>query len=190
MPNEKISAIVLAGGRGQRMQNRDKGLLQWRERTLVQHCLARIAPQVDDIVLSCNRNLAAYQRYGYPVVEDQLTDFQGPLAGIHAALPVCTASLVFISPCDCPLLPANVVEKLWQALQAEKTDIAIAHDGQRAQSLVMLLRKRCAGDLENRLVSGERSVQSWQRRQRCCYVDFSSQHDAFANFNYDSELNH
>ncbi len=188
MPSEQISAIVLAGGRGQRMQNRDKGLLKWRGRTLLQHCLARIAPQVDDIVLSCNRNLAAYQRYGYPVVQDQLTGFQGPLAGIHAALPACKATLVFVCPCDCPLLPANVVERLWQALHAEKADIAIAYDGERAQSLVMLLRTQCAHGLAAYLASGARSVHSWQQRQRYCFVDFSSQRDAFANFNDNSEL--
>ncbi len=188
MPSEKISAIVLAGGRGQRMQNRDKGLLQWRGRTLVQHCIARVEPQVDDIVLSCNRNLAAYQRYGYPVVQDQLADFQGPLAGIQAGLPACQASLVFTCPCDSPLLPIDVVAKLWRALQTGETDVAIAHDGERAQSLVMLLRRHCAHDLPNHLASGARSVQSWQLLQRYRYVDFASQRAAFANFNYAREL--
>lgn len=188
MPDVPISAIILAGGRGQRMQNRDKGLLHWRGRSLVQHCIARIQPQVDDIVLSCNRNLDNYERFGLTVVQDRLADFQGPLAGIHAALPACKSPLVFVCPCDCPLLPGDVVTKLWQALDVEKVSIAIAHDGKRAQSLVMLLRKSCANELEDHLQSGARSVQSWQRQQRFCYVDFSSQREAFANFNHSAEL--
>lgn len=189
MSKERISAIVLAGGRGQRMQNRDKGLLQWRGRSLAQHCIARIQPQVDDIVLSCNRNLDSYKRFGFTVVQDQVANYQGPLAGIHAALPACKAELVFVCPCDCPLLPGDVVVKLWQALNAEKADIAIAHDGKRAQSLVMLMRRSCASELEDHLQSGARSVQSWQQRQHYCYVDFSSQRGAFTNFNHTAELN-
>ncbi len=189
MPNEPISAIILAGGRGQRMQNRDKGLLSWRGSSLVQHCIARIQPQVDDIVLSCNRNLESYKRFGLPVVQDQLAGFQGPLAGMHAALPVCKAALVFVCPCDCPLLPSNVVAKLWQSLEADNADVAIAHDGKRAQSLVMLMRKSCANELEGHLQSGVRSVHRWQQLQRYCYVDFSSEYGAFANFNHSAELN-
>ncbi|MGI9286841.1 MAG: molybdenum cofactor guanylyltransferase MobA [Pseudomonadales bacterium] len=188
MPSQNISAIILAGGQGRRMQNRDKGLLQWRGRRLIEHCIARIESQVDDIVLSCNRNLTSYERCGYPVVQDQLADFQGPLAGIHAALAVCNENLIFVCPCDCPLLPSDVVERLWRALQQEKTEIAIAHDGKRAQSLVMLLRKSCTSELEQHLLSGARSVQRWQQQQRFCYVDFSSQSDAFANFNSNAEL--
>lgn len=188
MNNKRISAIILAGGRGRRMHNRDKGLLRWGERSLVQHCIARVEPQVDEIVLSCNRNIVAYESYGYPVVTDQLSDFQGPLAGVHAALAVCNAGLIFVCPCDCPLLPLDVVKKLRQALLTENSEIAIAHDGNRAQSLVMLLRQRCATGLENYLASAARSVQGWQQQRRCCYVDFSSQCDAFANINSQAEL--
>lgn len=188
MASEHISAIILAGGRGRRMQNRDKGLLRWRGRSFVQHCISRLEPQVDEIILSCNRNIAAYEHYGYPVAKDQLADFQGPLAGVHAALRLCNADLIFICPCDCLLLPVDVVKKLWRALVKENSEIAIAHDGERAQSLVMLLHKGCTTELENYLVSGARSVQGWQQQRRICYVDFSSQRNAFANINSEAEL--
>ena len=87
-----------------------------------------------------------------------------------------------------PLLPIDVVERLWHALLKKNTEIAIAHDGKRAQSLVMLLRRSCTTELENYLAGGARSVQGWQQQRHFCYVDFSSQSDAFANINSEAEL--
>ena len=64
----KYSCIVLAGGEGKRVNGRDKGLIDYKNKPLIQHVLDTVAPQVDEIILSANRNVDAYKSYGYKVV--------------------------------------------------------------------------------------------------------------------------
>ena len=62
MKDLSISAVILAGGRGQRMGGVDKGLVSWQKKPLIEYAIAAIEPQVDQLILSCNRNIEAYTR--------------------------------------------------------------------------------------------------------------------------------
>ena len=95
---QNIDAIILAGGQGLRMGGHDKGLKTWQSRPLIEHVIERIAPQVDNLHISANRNLPAYQKLGYPVHTDTKPDFLGPLAGIAACAPYCESDWVLIAP--------------------------------------------------------------------------------------------
>ena len=86
--SDVISAIVLAGGQGRRVGGVDKGWLDYGGRPMIEHILARLKPQVDDVVISCNRNLPRYAALA-PVIEDQYRGYLGPLAGISAAAGMC-----------------------------------------------------------------------------------------------------
>ncbi len=82
-----VTALVLCGGRGSRMGGVDKPLEHFQGRPLVAHVLGRIAPQVQGrVIISANRHAEVYAGFGYPVLADGLSDFQGPLAGLLAGL--------------------------------------------------------------------------------------------------------
>ena len=95
-----ISGIVLAGGLGRRMGGVDKGLQPLRGKAMVEHVLARLAPQVDDIVINANQNLERYGALGHRVVSDRVGGFAGPLAGLHAGLEAISHPLAVTVPCD------------------------------------------------------------------------------------------
>ncbi len=107
-PAEKFSAIILAGGKGRRVNGQDKGLIEYNNKTLIKHVIDAVTPLSHEIVISANRNIAAYEDYGYPVITDADDDYRGPLAGIAAALQHCSNNYVFITPCDMPLLTSDV----------------------------------------------------------------------------------
>ncbi|HAB38095.1 MAG TPA: molybdenum cofactor guanylyltransferase MobA, partial [Rhodobacteraceae bacterium] len=46
--------VILAGGLASRMGGGDKGLLQLGNKTLLEHVVERLAPQVTNIVLNAN----------------------------------------------------------------------------------------------------------------------------------------
>jgi len=81
-----VTAVILAGGKGRRMDGKDKGLVELANRPLIEYVIDAIKPQVETIILNANRNQEQYSRYGYPVVSDALVDYQGPLAGFICAL--------------------------------------------------------------------------------------------------------
>ena len=76
-----VTGIVLAGGQGRRMGGVDKGLQPLHGKTMVEAVLARLAPQVSEIVINANQNLDTYARFGHRVVPDAIGGFAGPLAG-------------------------------------------------------------------------------------------------------------
>src|SRR5919197_5324771 len=107
-----VSGIVLAGGLGRRMGGVDKGLQLLHGRPMIAHVLARLAPQVDEIVINANQNLERYAAFGHRVVSDRISGFAGPLAGLHAGLEAISQPLALTVPCDSPFLPSDLVARL------------------------------------------------------------------------------
>src|SRR3954466_7439277 len=100
--SERITGVVLAGGQGRRMGGVDKGLVELQGRTMVEHVLQRLAPQVDDVLINANQNAERYASFGHRVIADVLGGFAGPLAGLQAALTHASHPRVLTVPCDSP----------------------------------------------------------------------------------------
>lgn len=184
MNRQDITGVVLAGGRATRWDGRDKGLIQVSGRPMISHVLDALAPQVERIVINANRNLDEYRAFGLPVVTDASRDFLGPLAGIASGLAAARTEWVAIAPCDSPLLAADCVERLASACKDdERTDIAVAHDGDRIQPVFALIRRSLQEDLDAFLESGGRKIDRWYGQQRMQLVDFSDNPDNFLNIN-------
>ena len=178
-----ITAVILAGGKGRRMQGQDKGLIELNGKLLIQHVISAIAPQVGQLVINANRNLQQYADLGYPIVSDTMDDYQGPLAGFLATMNnIDTPELVSV-PCDGPLLPRDLVKRLVAARYQAAADIAVAHDGQRLQPVYALMPTRLKQDLETFLESGGRKIDLWYAQHQLVHVDFSDTQEAFININ-------
>lgn len=179
-----MTGIVLAGGRASRWDGRDKGLIEVSGRPMIRHVLDRLEPQVDEVIISANRNLAEYRAYGFSVVTDHSHDFHGPLAGIASGLSAARTDFVAIVPCDAPLLAADCIERLSAASETDDgIDIAVAHDGQRIQPVFALIRRSLAEDLDRFLQSGRRRTDQWYGLHRTELVDFSDDAESFLNIN-------
>src|SRR5947199_3145619 len=126
IPRQDITGLILAGGRGSRMGGVDKGLQNHRGVPLALHALMRLAPQVGELMINANRNLAAYESFGVPVWPDSLADYAGPLAGFLTGLEHCETPYMVTVPCDTPLFPQDLVARLAEALEREDAEIAIA----------------------------------------------------------------
>lgn len=158
-----ISAVILAGGQGSRMKGADKGLIHYQQRPLIEWALQALRPQVNEILISANRNLEAYAAYACRVIPDTLPNFPGPLAGVLAAMDAVTTEWLMVVPCDTPHLPANLVEGLWQAAQIADVPIAIAADTVRTHYTIMLVQTKLAPTLRDYLNSDARAVHRWQQ---------------------------
>lgn len=184
-----VMAVVLAGGRATRMGGEDKGLLILQGKPLVAHAIARIRSQVESIVISANRHRQTYMRYGYPVLQDSLDDYQGPLAGLLSALQVMKSPAYFVlCPCDSPALPRDLVTRMREKMDAEGVDIAVAHDGERLQPIFLMVHRNCRESLEQFMQSGERKIAAWFKAEPHVEVDFSDCPQSFTNINTPDEL--
>jgi molybdopterin-guanine dinucleotide biosynthesis protein A len=181
-----LSGIVLAGGLGRRMGGVDKGLQPLHGKAMVQHVLARLAPQVDEIVINANQNLERYGALGYRVVSDRVGGFAGPLAGLHAGLEAIAHPLAVTVPCDSPFLPADLVARLREHLGTN--DLAVAKTGDQPHPVFALVRRSVMGNLETFLAGGGRKIDAWYASLKVVEVAFDDEADAFRNINTLEEL--
>ncbi|MGZ5846620.1 MAG: molybdenum cofactor guanylyltransferase MobA [Ramlibacter sp.] len=193
---QDITGLILAGGRGARMGGVDKGLQKFRGLPLALHTLMRLQPQVAEVLVNANRNLAAYESLGVPVWPDALPDFAGPLAGFLTGLERCETSWLATVPCDTPLFPLDLVERLAQAAAEADAEIAMAsapeEDGQlRPQPVFCLLRRELLESLVRFTHGGGRKIDAWTAQHRTVHVPFDRPGDdpsAFFNANTLGEL--
>lgn len=184
-----VTGVILSGGRGSRMGGVDKGLLPFRGRTMLEWVLDRIEPQVAEVLISANQNLDRYLEFGHPVLTDRISGFAGPLAGLHAGLCVARCELVMMVPCDSPFLPLDLVQRMTDALEHARADIAVARSRERRHSAFCLCRVSVLDRLAAFLDTGERKVDAWYASSaNVSEVLFEDRDDSFRNINTPEEL--
>lgn len=188
LDSASITGVVLAGGRARRMGGKDKGLLQFRGKALIAYALEAVGAIAGRVLISANRNREQYALFGYPVIADAATRFEGPLAGLLSAMRAAETHYVLAVPCDSPLMTGALLQRLVAARAAENAEIAAAHDGHRLHPVFLLVERRLADDLEHFLNGGGRKVESWLTRHRLALADFGDRPEALCNVNTPGEL--
>ena len=189
----EVTGLILAGGQGSRLGGVDKGLQVFEGQPLVHRALQRLAPQVGRLMISANRNLDIYQDMGVPAWADEPSNsgYQGPLAGFLAGLAHCETPYLVTVPCDSPRMPLDLVQRLWQALQDDAADVAVAatqRSGEtKLEPVFCLMKRELQSSLQSYMQSGQRKIERWTAEQRRAEVVFADT-AAFANVNTPDEL--
>ena len=184
---QDITAVILAGGQGRRMGGKDKGLIEINGRVLVAILIDQLEPQVSNILINANRNRERYQDFGYPVVSDQLDDYQGPLAGFACAMNAVDTDFILTLPCDGPLLAADYAARFIASQAQTGAPICVADDGERLQPVHALIRVDLLSSLNSFLNSGDRKINLWYAMHDFVHTDFSDCADMFRNINTPSD---
>ena len=183
MNDLSITGLILAGGRGTRMGGIDKGLQNFNGTPLTLHTLMRLQMQTSEplsqIMVVANRNLSAYESFGVQVWPDSTDGFAGPLAGFLTGLERCETDLLLTVPCDSPLFPFNLAQRLLDILISEEADITVAaareEDGTvRAQPVFCLMRVNLLESLVKFMQSGGRKIDAWTALHKTVLVPFDS----------------
>ncbi len=200
MNEHSITGLILAGGRGARMGGIDKGLQNFNGTPLTLHALMRLQMQegspLSEVMIVANRNLSAYESLGVQVWPDSTDGFAGPLAGFLTGLERCETELMLTVPCDSPLFPLNLVEKLLSGLLQNNADIAVAaareeDGGLRPQPVFCLMRVTLLESLVKFMQAGGRKIDAWTAQHTCVVVPFDTpdvEPRAFFNANTIEEL--
>ena len=182
MNKSDIDAVILAGGRAQRMQGQDKGLIVFKQKLLIAHVADALKNTVDSIWVSANRNLDAYQAFGQ-VLSDELSDFQGPLAGIVTALKKTDKNHLLVVPCDGPYLHPILLERLAETMLKTGAKSCVAVENGHMHPTFALIHTDMREALEKYLDSGERRLGKFFSDHQAQIVDFSDDPQLFINLN-------
>ncbi|HKS14052.1 MAG TPA: molybdenum cofactor guanylyltransferase MobA [Pseudomonas sp.] len=157
-PLPPCSILLLAGGRGQRMGGRDKGLIEWQGNPLIAHVHDVVRPLTDDLIISCNRNQDRYRRYADQLAGDREADYPGPLAGVLAGLSVARHDWVVLLACDAPRIDHELIDDLRRAACAQDGP-AMVRQGGYWQPMFSVVPRGVLPALESAWDAGERSLQ-------------------------------
>ncbi len=182
-PVTPVTGVILAGGKGRRMSGKDKGLLIVNGHPLIENIVNLFAPQVDELLINANRNINKYEQYGYQVIEDKLSGYQGPLAGMSTGLHYASNQHVVFVPCDTYAIPHNLVTRFLSCMNETKKEICVAHDGKRLHTVYALISKSCTESLDHYLADGKRKAEDWIKSQAYTTTDFSDSAKYFRNLN-------
>lgn len=176
------TVIILAGGKGARMNGDDKGWIDYRGEPLISHAIKIASSVSDQVIISCNRNLSDYESLGYPCVTDRESGYLGPLMGILSAGRLVRTGDFCVLPCDMPYMKGSILRRLMDVLDSTDRETAVAHDGTRLQSLVFAANQQLIDSIEEKLKKNHRSARRWllsTNYQEVLFADSS----AFANLN-------
>jgi len=158
-----LTAVILAGGKGTRIDDEDKPLLKLGHQSLIEWVLEKIQPQVNRVMLSVNHNSARYSFLNMPVISDSAAKYSGPLAGIAAAMdalatnsansPASSHALLCV-PADVPFFPPTLVEELWREFESHPCDVVWCECENQVQPLFSIWSLACKQVLDKALAKG------------------------------------
>jgi molybdopterin-guanine dinucleotide biosynthesis protein A len=192
---EDVVGVIVAGGRGRRMGGADKCFVELAGQSLLSRAVGRLCPQVSRLVLSANGDPSRFAAFDLPVLADPIPDFAGPLAGLLAAMEwvhtnAPTTRWIASTSVDTPFLPLDLVAKLKQAQETDRTDLVCAWSNAQIHPVCGLWCVDLAADLRHALLDeGLHRVDAWAGRHRMATVDFPAYPiDPFFNINRAEDL--
>lgn len=138
----QVAGLVLAGGQARRLGGQDKALARLGNRALISYAIANLAQQCAPVLISAAGDPARFAGFGAArVIADDLTGFQGPLAGILAGLDWLAIEAPDVShmlslPVDTPFAPHDLVARLTRVGQPMIPAVAIS-EGRRHPAITL-----------------------------------------------------
>lgn len=209
LTKNNITGLILAGGAGRRVEHKDKGLICLDGKPLIQRQIEWLKPQVDNIIISANRNIETYKAYGYPVLTDHLNmpnqpeklspklTFNGPLFGLYQGLLHAKTTHLYVHPVDLPLLPSDTIKKILdyanQQISNGLSDKQISVNyflktSQRDHFLSLLIAKNLVNRLRQNIENNHLRVGRFLQENDVKGVDLGIPESSFANFNHTEDF--
>lgn len=175
--DKHMPIVILAGGRGRRLGNVDKCLLPLAGSSVLQHLLFSLAHQSEAIYLNANGELSRFVEFNLPIIKDTNFADAGPLAGVINAMQHFEhekKSKYFVTiPGDCPFVPKNYVQALFDAFINSSVDLVYASANSNKHYVCAIWSVDLLAPLQHYLQSGARSVGQFIHSQNFQCIDFS-----------------
>lgn len=184
---ELVTACILTGGKGSRLDGVDKGLLQISDRKLIEYCIETIHPQVSTTIISANRNLQTYRSFGLHAFEDSFGNYEGPLAGFLSGLENTKTPYLVMLPTDVPFFPKDLVKRLVMPILSGSCTATVAKVSGRIQPTFCCIPKESRRSLIDYLRSGQRKIIDWLRQLELMEISFETPEE-FININNETDI--
>jgi molybdenum cofactor guanylyltransferase len=193
-----VAGILLAGGKSSRMGGGDKCLRPLGGRPILAHIIERLKPQVCDLIVNANGDLARFAEFGLTVVEDSVAGYAGPLAGVQAGLAWIKQNRPDIAygvtvATDTPFFPADLVRRFLDRLD-DRPALLVARSAAGVHPVIGLWPVALADAIADALKQGRHKVGGFTEQHGAIEVPFppvrlgAREIDPFFNINRPEDL--
>lgn len=182
------TGVVLAGGASKRM-GRDKAMIEWQGKSLLDHALDILEPATDDLLV-----IGDPMKYGHvgPFVIADDRPGSGPLGGLVTAMRYATNDKMLLLACDLPNVDVGLLERLKQEL-GNFTDAVVPRHNGLIEPMVAAYHRRCAPLFRENLELGVNKMSDALDLVRTNYIEIKPgtgmwPADIFKNLNAPGDL--
>jgi molybdenum cofactor guanylyltransferase len=154
-----VTLVVLAGGKSSRM-GRDKALLPFLGKPLIERIVSRLCLIAGEVILSTD-NPDLYSKYDWKIVVDEVMD-SGPLAGFCASFKAASFPMIAVVACDMPFVNEMLFNKLIQDCHRKKADAAIPASPRGLEPMhAVFFKEPCLPVIQESFQNGELEIINW-----------------------------
>jgi molybdopterin-guanine dinucleotide biosynthesis protein A len=187
-----LTIVIQAGGESRRM-GRDKALMPFLGRLLVERVIGRVSHLADELLVTTNRP-QDYTFLGIPLFSD-LAPGRGALGGLFTALSAASQKVVAVVACDMPFVSAGLLAFERDLLLAGNHDAVIPKSQGKVEPFhAVYNRKTCVPAVEEAIRTDQWRVNSWFDKVDIRFLSFTEVESkdplrlAFRNVNTPEEL--
>jgi molybdopterin-guanine dinucleotide biosynthesis protein A len=161
-----LAGAILAGGLSRRL-GRDKALVRFGGRTLLDATVATLLPLCQELVIVSNSPLA----HAHPAARlvGDLFPGKGSLGGIYSGLSVVTCDRCLVVACDMPFLNAGLLA--YMATLAADADVVIPRHGDHVEPMHAIYAKACLPHMKALLDANNLKIIDFFPHVRVRYVE-------------------
>lgn len=191
--NNNFISVILAGGLSKRFGGETKTFGKINGKTILEKIINILKKQNAKILINTNVDKEKFSKNNIEIISDVDNEFQGPLAGILAAMIWIKKNQLSIKwimtvPSDTPFLPINLLE-LFKSKIKNETNILIARSNGKIHPVVGLWNINLLDKLKKELQSDNRKIMNWVSKNNYDFVDFPvHDYDPFFNINTKEDL--
>ena len=181
---ERIGAVILAGGENRRMHGEKKLFLPLDGYSF----LERVRKSFEGLLpvyLSVEEE-EPYRQTGLELITD-LYPGTGPLGGICTAMQYCKEEALFIAACDMPFLQRQTVEQILETYRKNPGRITLAWQDGKCQPLLGIYPRDLAGEILEQMKRQEYSLKALLEGRDLQFVQLEEKDLSAQNLNSSAE---
>ena len=189
----KLVCVILAGGKGSRLDKKGKFDQVFNKIHLLEHVFNKVKKQSDLIVVNFNKK-ETKSNIEIESIYDTYQDDIGPLAGIHSAIKYSNekfgeVGMVCTVPVDTPFLPSDLIDRLYQNIIKNSSDIVVAKSGTRKHPTIAIWKNSLLIKLVQFINNDIRKIDRFTAEMKVSYESWKIEGiDPFFNINNYDDL--
>lgn len=190
--NKFGSAVILAGGKSQRM-GFDKQLLKVNERRLMDTIICKLRQEFNEIIIVTNK--PEYYNELVDKITKDIIPGKGPLSGIHSGLHAASSEYVYFIACDMPNINLEYIRYMKKNIGHRNVYAGVTRFGDWIEPFNAFYSRRLKDEISVHLANNKRSINSLLEKLKVHYISerearkFSPNWDMFYNLNTKEDLN-